>query len=41
VGAVGGLIGGAATGNKQIEIPAETPLTFTLSHPLTLPPRAE
>src|SRR6516225_9582785 len=41
VGAGAGFVGGAATGNKQIEIPAETPLTFTLSHPLTLPPRAE
>jgi BON domain len=41
VGGVGGLIGGAVTGNKQIEIPAETALTFTLSNPLTLPPRAE
>jgi BON domain len=41
VGAAGGLVGGAFTGNKQIEIPAETPLTFTLSSSLTLPPRAE
>ena len=41
VGGVGGLVGGALTGNKQIEIPAETPLTFTLSQPLTLPPREE
>jgi BON domain len=41
VGAAGGLVGGAFTGNKQIEIPAETPLTFTLSNSLTLPPRAE
>jgi hypothetical protein len=40
VGAAGGLVGGALTGNKQIEIPAETPLTFTLSKSLTLPPRA-
>jgi hypothetical protein len=38
VGAAGGLVGGAMTGNKQIEIPAETALTFTLSQPLTLPP---
>ena len=29
------------TGNKQIEIPAESALTFTLSKSLTLPPRAE
>ena len=41
VGAGAGLIGGAVTGNKQIEIPAESPLTFTLSQPLTLPPRSE
>ena len=41
VGAAGGLVGGALTGNKQIEIPAESPLTFTLSRPLPLPPRAE
>jgi hypothetical protein len=41
VGAGAGLIGGAMTGNKQIEIPAETPLTFTLSKALTLPPRAD
>ncbi len=41
VGAAGGLVGGAFTGNKQIEIPAETALTFTLSSSLTLPPRPE
>jgi hypothetical protein len=41
VGAAGGLVGGALTGNKQIEIPAETALTFTLSKSLTLPPRAQ
>jgi hypothetical protein len=41
VGAGAGLVGGAMTGNKQIEIPAETPLTFNLSRALTLPPRAE
>lgn len=41
VGAAGGLIGGAFTGNKQIEIPAETALTFTLAESLTLPPRPE
>lgn len=41
VGAAGGLVGGAFTGNKQIEIPAETPLTFTLAKSLTLPPRPE
>ena len=38
VGAAGGFVGGAFTGNKQIEIPAETALTFTLSKSLTLPP---
>jgi hypothetical protein len=41
VGAAGGLVGGTVTGNKQIEIPAESPLTFTLSRSLTLPPRKE
>ena len=41
VGAAGGLVGGAFTGNKQIEIAAETPLTFTLSKPLTLSGRGE
>jgi len=41
VGAAGGFVGGALTGNKQIEIPAETALTFTLSQPLTLPPAKE
>jgi BON domain len=41
VGAAGGLVGGALTGNKQIEIPAETALTFTLSKSLTLPPPAQ
>jgi hypothetical protein len=41
VGATGGFVAGAMTGNKQIEIPAESALTFTLSKSLTLPPRAE
>jgi len=41
VGAGAGLVGGAFTGNKQIEIPAESALTFVLSEPLTLPPPAE
>ena len=41
VGAAGGFIGGAMTGNKQIEIPAETALTFTLSSALKLAPRKE
>lgn len=38
VGAGAGLVGGALTGNKQVEIPAESALSFTLSAPLTLPP---
>jgi len=38
VGGAAGFIGGAATGNKQIEIPAESPLSFTLTASLTLPP---
>ena len=38
VGAGAGFIGGAMTGNKQIEIPAESALSFTLSQPLTLNP---
>jgi len=38
VGAAAGFIGGALTGNKQIEIPAESALSFTLAQPLTLPP---
>ena len=38
VGAGAGFIGGAVTGNKQIEIPAESALSFTLTEPLTLPP---
>jgi len=38
IGAGAGFIGGAATGNKQIEIPAESALSFTLAEPLTLPP---
>jgi BON domain len=41
VGGAAGLIGGAATGNKQIEIPAESTLTFTLAKALTLPPPGE
>jgi BON domain len=38
VGAGAGLVGGAMTGNKQIEVPAESALSFQLSAPLTLPP---
>jgi len=41
VGAGAGFIGGALTGNKQVEIPAETALTFSLAAPLTLPPPAQ
>lgn len=41
VGAGAGFIGGAMTGNKQIEIPAESSLSFTLVAPLTLPPGRE
>jgi len=36
VGAGAGLVGGAMTGNKQIEYPAEAALSFTLTQPLTL-----
>jgi hypothetical protein len=36
IGGAAGLAGGAFTGNKQIEIPAETMLTFELKKPLTL-----
>lgn len=35
-GAGAGLAGGAFTGNKQIELPAETALSFTLSAPITV-----
>jgi hypothetical protein len=38
VGAGAGLLGGSLTGNQQIEIPAESALSFRLSAPLTLPP---
>jgi hypothetical protein len=41
IGAGAGFIGGAATGNKQVEIPAESALSFTLSESLTLPPPSE
>ncbi len=40
VGAAAGFIGGTLSGNKQIEIPAESALSFTLAQPLTLPPPA-
>jgi BON domain len=41
VGAGAGFLGGAFTGNKQIEIPAESALTFPLSAPLTLSPPSQ
>lgn len=41
VGAAGGFVGGTLTGNKQIEIAPETPLTFTLAKSLTVPARGE
>lgn len=41
VGAGAGLLGGAMTGNQQIEIPAESALSFRMSAPLTLPPPSE
>ena len=40
-GAGAGFIGGTMTGNGQIEIPAESALSFTLAAPLTIPPLAE
>jgi hypothetical protein len=39
IGAAAGFIGGTFTGNKQIEVPAESALSFTLAQSLTLPPR--
>jgi hypothetical protein len=41
VGAGAGLVGGAFTGNQQIELPAESALSFRLAAPVTLPPPAE
>lgn len=38
IGAGAGFIGGTVTGNKQVEIPAESALSFRLVEPLTLPP---
>jgi hypothetical protein len=40
-GAAAGLIGGAFTGNKQVEVPAESALSFTLQSPITLPPAGQ
>jgi hypothetical protein len=36
VGAAGGTAGAAATSKRNLTLAAETPLTFTLSHPVTL-----
>jgi hypothetical protein len=36
IGAAAGFIGGGVTGNKQVEVPAESALTFTLSESLTV-----
>jgi hypothetical protein len=36
VGGGAGFVGGAFTGNKQIEVPAETALVFKLNSPITL-----
>ena len=36
IGAAAGFTGGALTGNKQIELPAESVLSFQLKKPLTL-----
>jgi BON domain len=38
IGAAAGFLGGTFTGNKQVEVPAESALSFTLAQPLTLPP---
>jgi hypothetical protein len=38
IGAGAGFIGGTVTGNKQVEIAAESALSFRLVEPLTLPP---
>lgn len=41
VGAGAGFVGGTLTGNKQIEIPAESALSFRLAAPLTLLPQGD
>lgn len=41
LGGGAGLAGGAMTGNEQIEIPAESALSFRLSAPLTIPPAGQ
>jgi hypothetical protein len=40
-GAGAGFLGGTFTGNKQIEIPAESAISFPLSAPLTIKPSGE
>jgi hypothetical protein len=40
VGAGAGTVGAAATGNKEVEIPAELAVTFRLAHSITLNPPA-
>jgi hypothetical protein len=41
LGGGAGLIGGAMTGNQQIEIPAESAISFRLARPLTIRPPGE
>jgi hypothetical protein len=36
VGAGAGTAGAAATGNKEVEIPAESAVTFRLGHSITV-----
>ena len=38
VGAGAGTVGAATTGNREIELPAESALSFKLAQPLTLKP---
>jgi hypothetical protein len=38
VGAAAGTVGAATTGNREIELPAESALSFKLAQPLTLKP---
>jgi len=40
VGAGAGTVGAAATGNKDLQIPAEQVITFKLASPITVPGRA-
>jgi hypothetical protein len=41
LGGGAGFVGGAMTGNKQVEVAAESALSFTLTSPLTLAPPTE